>query len=373
MKKIIFVSNHKGFIKFNAPYMEWLKNNGWIVDDAAPGFEPAYSDSYDTHFDVCIDRNPLSIKNIKAIKQLRQILIANEYNMIHCHTPMGASVARISALGIKGITILYTAHGFHFYKGASLKNWIIYFPIELLLKCKTDYLITINNEDYSFAKRWKMGKRGIYKINGVGFRQKFSPVSTIAKENIRNKLGIRANDFVILYTAQFIPRKNHAFIIKNIPKLVEFIPEVKVVFVGSGDLLDICKSEVEKFGVNENVLFAGARSDVEQFCQMADMYVSSSVQEGLCVSNLEAMACGLPLVLSDIRGQNDVCEEDRNGFLFKLGDSEKFISSIYNIYSSMDLRHTFGENNKIDVNKFSLETSLNAMGAIYKEIEQLCV
>ena len=94
MKRVLFVSNHAGFIKFNAPYMQWLANNGFQVDNISPGIDKEYENYATHHYDVDIKRNPFSLTNIKAIRETRKILKSNKYEMIHCHTPMGSVVAR---------------------------------------------------------------------------------------------------------------------------------------------------------------------------------------------------------------------------------------------------------------------------------------
>lgn len=367
MNKVIFVSNHKGFVKFNAPYMEWLMHKGWQVDDAGPGMEEAYKDSYNTHYDIGIVRNPFSWGNIRAIREMRKLLRRENYDLIHCHTPMGGVVARVASLGLK-TKVLYTVHGYHFFKGAPLLNWLIYLPIELLLRWNTDYLVTINKEDYAFAKKWNMTKKQVFNIKGVGFKNKFSKADNNKKSQLRVEYGFTDNDFILLYTAQFISRKNHTFIIESLPAIVRAIPNVKLVLVGNGSLLDEMKSLSSRLCLDKNVVFMGGRSDVEKFCQMADVYVSASFFEGLCISNLEAMACGLPLVLSDVRGQNDVCVECRNGYLFKIGDKRKFTDSVIALSKDDELRKQMGLANIEDVKEFSLENSLNDMAKIYSEI-----
>ena len=369
MNKVLFVSNHKGFVKFNAPYMEWLMQNGWHVDDAGPGMEEAYKDSYNEHYDIDIVRNPFSLGNIRAIREMRKLLKSERYDLIHCHTPMGGVIARIASIGLRA-KVLYTVHGYHFFKGAPILNWLVYLPIELLLKWNTDYLVTINNEDYAFAKKWNMAKKQVFNIKGVGFKNKFSKADINKKSQLRGEYGFTDNDFILLYTAQFIARKNHAFIIESLPEIVKAIPNVKLVLVGNGILLDEIKSLSSRLGVNRNVVFMGGRSDVEKFCQMADVYVSASFFEGLCISNLEAMACGLPLVISDVRGQNDVCVDGRNGYLFRIGDKRKFVDSVISLSKDEGLRKQMSSTNLEDVKAFSLENSLNAMAKIYNQIFQ---
>ena len=153
MKKILFVSNTANFSKFNRPYMKWCKENGWQVDYVSAGEEPVVDCDNDIKIDL--PRSPFSTKLFSSIHQMKKILRNNNYDIIHCHTPMGGVVARIAARKYRkaGTKIIYTAHGFHFYKGAPLLNWLCYYPVEKYLAKFSDAIITINREDYDRAKK----------------------------------------------------------------------------------------------------------------------------------------------------------------------------------------------------------------------------
>lgn len=153
MKKILFLSNTANFSKFNRPYMRWFKEQGWQVDYCSAGEENVLD--CDHQYSICIARSPFSLKNFKAFKQLKELLKNNEYDILHCHTPMGGVIGRLAAIKLwkaEKIKVIYTAHGFHFYKGAPLKNWLMYYPIEKWLSHFTDAIVTINEEDYEKAK-----------------------------------------------------------------------------------------------------------------------------------------------------------------------------------------------------------------------------
>lgn len=167
-RKIIFISNTANFQKFNLPFMHWCSNQGWQVDYACPNDEPVKD--CDNYFDVEISRSPFSLKNLKAIITLKNILKNGNYNILHCHTPMGAVVARLAGKSFRknGLKIIYTAHGFHFYKGAPILNWIMFYPVEKWLSKYTDVLVCINEEDYELAMRKKFKAKKIVKIDGVG-------------------------------------------------------------------------------------------------------------------------------------------------------------------------------------------------------------
>lgn len=368
MKKVLFVANHKGFSKFNAPYMTWFKQQGWQVDNASPGIEIG---PVDNQYDVNIQRSPLSIKNWVALKQLKKIINNNNYDIIHVHTPMGAVIGRIASISArkKGTKVIYTAHGFHFFKGAPLLNWLLYYPIEKFLAPLTDILVTINDEDYERAVRNKLYKSLVYKIDGVGVDlARFRPLEKKEKIYQRARYGFKDNDFIGLYTAQFINRKNHIFLIENLPIILKYIPNFKLLLAGSGETMDRCKQLAKSIGVEEVISFLGTRSDIPLLCGIADIHISPSLQEGLAIGNIEAMACGCPLVISDIRGHKEVCDDGVNGFIFKLGDKKKLIDSIISIASDKKLYSMLSNNALIKVKEFSIENSLFSMAAIYRKV-----
>lgn len=363
-KSVLFISNHKGFSKFNAPYMKWFKSQGWRVDNISPGVE---TDNFDNQFDVDIKRNPFNPKNIKAFFEIKKIINKNKYDIIHVHTPMGSVLGRLASIKTRqrGTYVIYTAHGFHFFKGAPFINWILYFTIEKVLGRLTDILVTINNEDYKISKKYKLSKK-IYLINGVGVDlYKFYPVSIEDKMHLREKYNINSNDFVGIYIAQFINRKNHEFLIKSIPYIINKIPNFKLLLIGSGIRLKKTQDLVKKLNLEKNVQFLGSRSDIPDLCRMADIHISSSLQEGLAIGNIEAMACGCPLVISNIRGHIEVCKNGKNGFLFN--NRLELIEAITILANDKNLFQEIKNNNIKDVEKFSLENSLQNMIEIYSE------
>lgn len=368
MKRVLFVTNHPGFSKFNKPYMEWFKNQGWTVDNASPG---AGVGPVDNQYNIPIHRSPFSFDNIRSIFQLKKIIDKNKYDLIHCHTEMGGVCARLAAIKARhNVTkVIYTSHNYPFYKGSGILSWLVYFTIEKCLYQFTDAVVAINSEDYELMKHHKMAVGKYYKINGVGVDlNRFSPVNQEEKILLRSKFKILPDNFVILYTAQFIPRKNHIMLINAVPSLIKQIPNLRIVFAGSGILFDECKQSVNKLGLKEHFLFLGERTDINTICRIADIHVSTSKLEGQGINNIEAMACGCPLVVSRVRGHKDVCIDGRNGFLFDLDKPQDMVSAIIRLYKDPELFKRISEQNKIDAQKFSIEKEVAAMAKIYKEV-----
>ena len=365
MKKVLFTSHVANFSKFNWPLMEWFQKQGWEVHYASLDEEEI--PCCDRHFQVSFHRSPYHLDNIKAYFQLKKIISQEQYRIIHCHTPMGGVVTRLAASGArrKGTKVLYTAHGFHFYQGAPISYWLIYYPVEKFLSCITDCIITLNEEDYQIAKK-RFHSRQTEKISSAGVDlERFRPAGKAEKMKLRQAQGIREEAFVLLYTAEFILRKNHDFFIRNIPFLKTHIPELKVILLGKGRTFEACRQLVQQLGLSDTVFFFGYRKDVERFCQSADLVVSVSRQEGLPVNLLEGMASGLPVVCTKIRGQVDLIEDGKNGFLFPVNDSKAFRQAILQMYQDAGFREKSGNTNRIKAQNYSKEDAVLQMAKIY--------
>jgi glycosyltransferase EpsD len=366
--KILYVANHAGFSKFNAPYFELCRQRGWTVDNASPGIEVG---RVDHHFDVAIQRSPFSLKNLKAYRQLKKIINSGRYDIIHCQTPTAAMLTRVAARSARkqGTKVIYSAHGFHFFKGAPLTYWLLFYPVEAILARVTDMLVVVNGEDYERAVRRIPCKR-ICTVNGMGVDfKRFKPYAT-AEEKIqkRKELKINGNDFVLLYAAQFIARKNHKMLIQALPKLLREIPNLKVLFAGHGPLLTDMQELSRRLHVEHIISFLGGRRDVDALYKISDLHVSVSLQEGLATCNVEAMACALPVVVSRIRGHVDVCKNEVNGLLFDLNCPDEMINAIIRLYKDKQLYQKISSNNIKDIQAYSIENVLDSLGGFYNEL-----
>ena len=367
MNKILFISNTANFSKFNRPFMRWFKEQGWQVDYCSAGEENVLD--CDNQFSINIARSPFSLKNLQGLKQLKAILVDGNYQILHCHTPMGGVLGRLVAFKLwkQGkIKVIYTAHGFHFYKGAPLVNWILYYPIEKFLAQWTDIIITINEEDYDRAKKIS---KSIYKIDGVGVDLKrFRPCPDMEFKGIlRKELGFSENDFIITVVAELNKNKNQIALVQHIGSIQKIIPHIKVLLIGK-ETESIVRTYVDSHNLNKVVLFLGYRNDVEKILSISDIGFSSSIREGLPVNIIESMACGLPIICSDNRGHRSLMQHLETGFLFKLDDEDKIKELILLLYKNPSLRKEIGERNIIVAQNFSLTKILPCMVEIYRKL-----
>lgn len=316
---------------------------------------------------IDFERNPLNPKNIKAFKQLINLMKKEKFDIVHCNTPVGGVYGRIAAkvCGIK--KVIYQAHGFHFYRGSSKLNWLIYYPIEKILGYLTDALITINFEDYDISRKFKLRNRGkSYYVPGVGIDGKIYKDIQIDKEIFKEKLGLKKTDIICISMGDLILRKNYKIAIKAIYKTNN--KNIHYLICGKGPEEENLKKLCKRLNVEEQVHFLGFRSDVKELLQMSDIFLFTTLQEGMPRSMMEAMASGLPCVSSKIRGNVDLIENGKGGFLEKPNDSEGFAKKISLLANDSELRKKMKDYNLERIKNFDIKIVEKELGKIYKEV-----
>ena len=311
-KKVLFVATVTNHINaFHIPYLKMFKDQGYEVHVASNGNEPI--EYCDKHFNLQFARSPFKIQNIKAYKQLKKIINDNRYKIIHCHTPVGGVLTRLAARKSrkKETRVIYTAHGFHFFKGAPIKNWLIYYPVEKYLSKYTDCLITINKEDYELAKR-KFKTKDIEYVPGVGVdKNKFDfEMTEEEKKEYRKSLHIDEDDFVFVQVGELNNNKNQIMTIEAIKELVKENNKIKLLLVGIGDLKEYYENKIKEYSLEKSVFLLGYRNDVPKLLKISDVLISTSKREGLPVNILEAMFAGLPIIATNCRGNRDLVPDN---------------------------------------------------------------
>lgn len=371
--KILFVATVRSHIgQFHMPFIRELKARGVEVhaafkDNSAdkPGLDLS---AIDKTFEVPFERQPLRPNNIKAYRELKKIIDGNGYDAVHCHTPMGAVITRLAAKSArkKGTKVIYTAHGFHFFKGASIKNWMFFYPVEKYLSKYTDCLITINSEDCELAHKKKFRAGKIYKVHGVGVElDKFKAVDADEKARLRAEYGYDGDTFIMIYPADLSVRKNQPMLFDALQKIAEKNKNVKLLLPGQPIRLEEYKRMVSERGIADNVEFLGYRRDINNLVGLSDLSAASSFQEGLPINIIEAMAMGNAIVATDVRGNNDAVEDGVNGYLVPVGDSDLMAEKILELMNDREKLRTFGENGLDMVKDFSTENVNCEMLTIY--------
>ncbi|WP_010678084.1 glycosyltransferase family 4 protein [Bacillus timonensis] len=372
-KKVLFVATvDYHFKSFHLPYLKWFKEQGWEVHIAANGnLElPFVSKKYN----IPIQRSPFHVKNIGAFKELKAIIDENNYSIIHCHTPMGGVLGRLAARQARksGTKVIYTAHGFHFCKGAPLVNWLLYYPIERLLASYTDCLITINSEDYELAKRHRFKAGSIDHVYGVGVDlEKFQPVDRIRKNVLRRVEDFNTNNIMMFYAAEFNKNKNQQFLLKALALIKEDVPNAMLLLAGEGVLLDECRQLANELGLVDKVEFLGLRDDIEMLLRISDIAVASSLREGLPVNVMEAMACGLPIIATENRGHKELIVTNENGWILQHDDLDGFSTKMKELANNEYVRNRLGKMSRsLMESKYGIDTVLDQKIEIYSRYMQ---
>lgn len=371
MKKILFTSHTANFAKFNQPFIQDLRKKGHIVHYASADDEPV--EGVDRHITIDFARSPYRLdKHLKAYRQLRPLIETEQYDLIHTHTPSGGVVTRLATKPLrrrqkraqqKITPLIYTAHGFHFYHGAPLINWLMFYPIEKWLSRDTDMILTINHEDAALAeKHFQAGS--VERLDGVGVNlTNFHPVNQATKSRLRKQHGYQNSDFILIYVAELNKNKDQEFVIKNTRELVKSIPSLRVVLVGEGAKRQKLEKLTTKLGLRKIVTFLGYRKDLNELYQMSDVVISASHREGLGLSVIEGMACGLPAVIRDNRGHREIISNPKIGYLFRTGT--EFQAAVNELYQQPARRRQMGQAAAKSVEHFSLDHARAKMQAIY--------
>lgn len=367
-KKVLLVATVQSHIgQFHKPLINMLHEEGYEVHVAARnnlGEKNGLNiNEADVIYDVPFNRSPFSVKNIKAYKKLKNIAQINNYEIVHCNTPVGGILTRLTFRKyrkIKKTKVIYQAHGFHFYKGAPLLNWILYYPIEKFFARYTDDLITINTEDFEFAKS-KM-RTNVHHVHGVGGDS--SRYNTEEISGLREKLGLKETDFVILCTGELNRNKNQIKVLESLLNVNR--TNVKMLFAGNGPEKEELQKFIDENNLSENVELLGYRLDLHKYVKASDLIISMSIREGLGLNIIEAMMCEKPVIVSDNRGHKELAQNGIGGYIVKYDDEITLAEHITYLINNGDVRLEMGKLNLELSEKYKREAILEELKEIYE-------
>lgn len=326
--------------------------------------------------DLPIPRSVTQIgKTLKSISILRRYMKKHPCRIVHTQTPFGGVVGRLAAKKARrqGVSkVIYFVHGFHFFHGAGIKNYLLYYNIEKILSHYTDCLITLNNEDFTAAKE-KFHHPNVRYVAGVGVDTDAIASHPVDKASVRKRFHIPSDKRIILTVAELIHRKNVEGCIRAFAQTNR--TDAVLVICGKGILLDSLKELCDTLNVRDSVLFAGYRTDVLDLYRTADLFLFTSYQEGLPVAVMQAMAAGLPVIASDIRGNRDLLAQEPDGpcagCLLPVTDTDAFASKICEILDNQSLAQALGmENYRMCKQYFDIRIVHDAMSKIYHELDR---
>ena len=327
---------------------------------------------------VDIDRSPYSLKNYSAYKQLVLIINEGKYDIIHCNTPTGGILGRLAAKKVGHSRVFYMNRGFAFYKGAPLKNWVIYYNIEkFFARFFTDAIATINPVDFNIAKKFKLRNNSKlkYSIPGPGVELSRFEYNQEDRRFVRIQYGISKDDIVILSVGDISKRKNF----ESILEALEIIRKnnmsvignhIYYMIVGEGELKETLIAKAKQLGISNKVIWAGVHENVEKFYSAADIFAIPSLSEGFGRVGIEAMNTGLPLITSNVQGINLYSIQGKTGFKYEPKDISGYAKGIVKLAEDRKLRNQISEYNKMYAKNFSMEKSGEKIAEIYKNLIQ---
>lgn len=298
-------------------------------------------------------------------------------------------MARLAAHASQTGPMIYTAHGFHFFKGAPWKNWLFYYPMEKFLSRYTDQQICINREDYELAKR-KLHAKYVDYVPGVGIdSSQFRLPGDEERQRKRERLGMRPDQVVLLTSGEMIPRKNQEVLFRMLARMKDephrsAYEKLHLLLCGHGELNEHLHGLADRLGIADHISFLGYREDMLEIFGASDIFLFPSLQEGLPRAMLEAMASGLPVICSEIRGNTDLMGDswtlsaDRKrklcpgGFMLnQLQDADVWAEALEDMLSRKNRWKEMGEACIQRSQEFSLDAVEKKMREIYGRFAEM--
>ena len=372
-KRILITSTDLMMIQFLVPHVENFAEHGYEIEIACSDvggyieeIKNRLKNKVKAVYTVSLVRSPFSFSNIKGYRELRKIILDGDYDIVWTNEPVMGAVTRLAARRSRknGTRIVYMVHGFHFYSGAPIRNWVLLYPIERMLSTVTDYIITLNSEDFKRAKKFPV--KHVYYIHGIGADTDRLKKDTV-NQDIRKKLQIPKQAFLILSVGELNANKNQKIIIDALSILQD--KDIYYVLCGSGKNLKNLQAQSRRYNLQDNIRFVDYRRDIINFYDQADVFVLPSYREGMPIALLEAMYCGVTPVTSNIRGVRDVMKDGITGVICDPKDSKAFAEAIKNLKEDKRLRKGYGENSRKAVKPYMLSLVKDNILGIFESFE----
>lgn len=370
-KKVLLVATVQSHIcQFHRPLVEILHEYGYEVHVAA--YNNLYLknglclDFVDKVYNLPFNRSPKSLDNIVAYRQLKSILNSENYDFVHCNTPMGGVVTRLAARSARkrGTKVLYTAHGFHFYKGAPKRNWLVFYPIEKFFSRFTDTLITITHEDYNLALA-KFHCHVVF-MHGVGVdNRRYYKVPDEVKHSLRKKMGFNLSQKLILCVGELNTNKNQTMAISAMKKVVEIYPDSMLIIAGNGPRETFLRKYIKDIGLENNVRMIGYVTNIQDYQHVVDVQVCCSKREGLPLNVVESMLSGNPVVASCNRGHEELIDNGKTGYIVGDNDSNAMAEKVLSLLQDETQRKYIEEHALRQAQQYTCLNVKQELRAIY--------
>lgn len=376
MKKILLIATVSGFVQqFEMDNVKLLQSLGYEVHYASNYKNILYGNSneglinagiVEKHFNF--KRSPWALSNLLEIWKVKRLIQDEQYNLVYCYTPMGGVIGRLAGFLAGSKNVLYVAYGFYFWEGAPIIRSLLFYWIEKYLARITNFILTVNSEDYLAACKFNLKNNGkVFYIPGPGID--YSSISEVAvkKKCVRTEFNIQDDDYLFITCGELTDRKNHEVLIHTFSNLKH--EKIKLMICGDGPLYYKLDNLIKSKKLEDKVFLLGYRKDLIRLLKCADAFILPSISEGLSVALMKAMACGLPVICSKIRGNVDLIENSKGGFLCSPNDVDAYCKCIKRIIADRTMSKNMGEVNAEKIKDLcSIEHVNIKMQDMYREI-----
>lgn len=362
-KRVLFTaSTYSHIANFHLPYLRAFQERGYQVYIACGG-TPRDLPYVSGAIHLPLTKSMASPRNFAAAAILRREFRAHSYALISCHTALAAFFTRLAVLGPgRRPPVACTVHGYLFDDRTPGWKRALLAGAEKLTAPVTTLLMTMNAWDDAYSRKHRLGKH-IAAIPGMGVD--LSSVRNVAPQEgaaLRRQLGFGAEDFLVVYAAEFSKRKNHAVLLRAIAELPN---RVKLLLPGDGALRTASMALAEELGLKDRVVFPGQVRNMPVWYAAADAAASSSRSEGLPFNIMEAMGSGLPVAASAVKGHTDLIEDGMTGLLYPPEDPGACASQLRRLLEDPALRKTLGERARASVAAYDISRVLPQVMACY--------
>lgn len=307
--------------------------------------------------------------DLKALWKLYRFIKKGKYDVVHTHSSKAGVVGRLAAR-LAGVSVIIHSphsHVFYGYYGSLLS--LVFVWIEKILALFTDRIFTLTGIGKREHIQYRVGPPSKFTVvySGVPL-EPFLNVK-LERNHKRQEFDLNEDDMVCIFVARLAPVKGHQYLVSAIPGVLEAVPYARFVLVGDGELREELEQQALSLGVKDSIVFTGLRDDVPELLAMSDLFVLSSINEGMGRVLVEAMAVGLPTVDTRVGGVPDVVVDGKTGFLVPPRDSNALANAIIRLLKDEDMRQRMGEAGRRRVDPaFGVEAMVSKIESVYEEL-----
>lgn len=360
--------------RFALPLMERLRDEGFEVEAMAQadGTEARLQEAgFQVHdWNAGHTFNPLRI--IRARRELKAFLRERDYDIIHTHCSFGGIIGNPVARK-HARTVIYTQHGFYVHEGLNPLMRAAWLTVEKVGLRHADHVICVSRAEQELARTLGVGPpEKFVHVPGAGIEiARFSlneDDRRSGRRRVREELGLAEDDFVLLTVSRLTWDKGYREMIDAVRMLRETGHEFVLLAAGSGKDEEGIRRAIEDAGVSDVFRLLGWRDDVIDLYCAADVFVFASHREGLPIAPIEAMASGLPVVVSDIPGCREEIEHERSGLLFATGEAGALVACLEQVLRDSDLRERLAQAARRRAQRFDIVNVLDRQVELYRQV-----